>query len=79
MKIIRWKNSETRQKRIAEANQNYEQTQTVSEMVPLSRSQIWRLEKAGKFPRRIKLSDNAVGWDLEEIKAWQNDRRKAVA
>jgi len=78
MKIIRWKNSEARAKRIAEANNDYEQRQTVSEMVPLSRTQIWRLEKAGKFPRRIKLSDNAVGWDLEQIKQWQ-ESRKAVA
>jgi len=78
MKIIRWKISEARAKRIAEANNDYEQRQTVSEMVPLSRTQIWRLEKAGKFPRRIKLSDNAVGWDLEQIEQWL-ESRKAVA
>ena len=78
MKIIRWKISEARAKRIAEANNDYEQRQTVSEMVPLSRTQIWRLEQAGKFPRRIKLSDNAVGWDLEQIERWL-ESRKAVA
>jgi len=78
MEIIRWKNSAAREKRIEETDQNYERKQTVSDMVPLSRSQVWRLEKAGKFPRRIKLSDNAVGWDLAEIKKWQ-ESRKAVA
>jgi len=75
MKIIRWKNSEARAKQIEEADNNYEQRQTVSEMVPLSRSQIWRLEQEGKFPRRIKLSDNAVGWDLAEIEQWLESRR----
>jgi len=78
MQIIRWKNSKAREKRIAESNSDYERKQTVSDLVPLSRSQIWRLERDGKFPRRIKLSDNAVGWDLEEIEQWL-ESRKAVS
>jgi len=49
----------------------------VKEQVPLSRSQIWRLEKAGKFPRRIQLSENSVGWDSEEIEQWLNERKAA--
>ena len=77
MKIIRWKNSEARAKQIEEADNNYEQRQTVSEMVPLSRSQIWRLEKAGKFPRRIQISDNSVGWDEADIEEWLQARKAA--
>ena len=42
----------------------------VKERVPYSRMHIDRLEKAGKFPQRIKLGDNAVGWFESEIDAW---------
>jgi prophage regulatory protein len=36
----------------------------------LSRSTRWRLERAGKFPRRRQISDNAVGWLASELLAW---------
>lgn len=42
--------------------------------VPYSAVQIWRLEKAGAFPRRIKLGPNRVGWVEEEVEAWLRDR-----
>ena len=35
--------------------------------IPLSRSQIRRLEKLGKFPRRIHLSARCIGWGEDEI------------
>lgn len=40
------------------------------ELVPYSDMQIWRLEKADKFPRRIKLGPNRVGWILSEVHEW---------
>lgn len=36
----------------------------------LSRVQSWRLEKVGKFPKRIQLGENSVGWLAHEIEAW---------
>lgn len=36
----------------------------------LSAAQIWRLEKAGKFPERVRISAGAVGWFSDEIDAW---------
>jgi prophage regulatory protein len=36
----------------------------------LSRSTRWRLEHAGRFPRRRQISDNAVGWLKSELLAW---------
>ena len=36
----------------------------------LSRSTIWRLERAGDFPRHIRLSPNAVAWIEDEIVGW---------
>lgn len=36
----------------------------------LSRSTRWRLERIGKFPRRRRISANAVAWLDSEIAAW---------
>jgi|TARA_R110000803_G_scaffold85370_4_gene151729 prophage regulatory protein len=44
--------------------------------VPYSDMHIWRLEKAGTFPKRIKLGPNRVGWSLQEVVDWM-DARKA--
>ncbi|NBV15776.1 AlpA family phage regulatory protein [Janthinobacterium sp.] len=38
--------------------------------IGLSRSTVWRLERAGSFPKHLKLSSQAIGWNLEEIDAW---------
>ena len=49
--------------------------------IGLSDVTIWRLEKAGKFPRRITLGGNSVGWFESEVNAWlaakAADRRPA--
>lgn len=37
------------------------------QLVPYSDMHIWRLERAGKFPRRIKLGGRRVGWVLLEL------------
>jgi prophage regulatory protein len=33
-------------------------------------TQIWRLERAGRFPKRVRLSPMAVGWFEDEIEEW---------
>ena len=38
--------------------------------VPLSRTTIWRLEKAGAFPTRVKIGKNSVGWLESEVDRW---------
>jgi len=38
--------------------------------IGLSDATIWRMEKAGKFPRRICLGGNSVGWFNTEISDW---------
>ncbi len=38
--------------------------------IRLSRSQIWRREKEGKFPRRVRVSDARVGWFKTEVDAF---------
>ena len=42
-------------------------------MQPYSRQHILRLEKAGRWPRRVKLSPNRVGWVYDEIVAHLED------
>lgn len=44
-------------------------------ILPYSQMNIWRMEQAGKFPRRIKLSSNRVGWSLREVEAWIEARK----
>ena len=38
--------------------------------VPFSRAHVWRLEKAGKFPRRVRLGEVRHGWIDAEIDEW---------
>jgi prophage regulatory protein len=38
--------------------------------IQLSDATVWRLEKAGRFPRRIKLGGNSVGWFESELDNW---------
>ena len=42
--------------------------------IPYSSVQIWRLEKAGAFPRRVSLGPNRVGWVEAEVEAWLRKR-----
>lgn len=46
----------------------------IKSMTRLSRSTIDRLERKGEFPERIRLSKSAIGWRLDEVRAWL-DRR----
>tara|TARA_B100000315_G_scaffold147139_1_gene136146 strand:- start:1052 stop:1252 length:201 start_codon:yes stop_codon:yes gene_type:complete len=40
----------------------------------LSRVTIWRMERSGKFPPRVSISANRVGWREDEIEAWIESR-----
>jgi len=44
----------------------------------LSATTIWRMERRGEFPKRLRLSANAVGWREEELKAWIDARDRGV-
>jgi len=36
----------------------------------LSDTTIWRLEKEGKFPKRVQITSKLVGWYEDEIDTW---------
>ena len=42
----------------------------VCEIVGYSPMHLWRLERLNKFPKRIKLGPNSVGWISTEIFEW---------
>jgi prophage regulatory protein len=52
--------------------------QELVELTGLSRSTIWRLERDGKFPERLHLSANIVGWNEDEVLEWLNDRPRGT-
>lgn len=47
----------------------------VCQKTSLSRTTIWRMERAGKFPKRVSLGQNAVGWRSDEIEDWIRSRK----
>lgn len=46
----------------------------VREIVGLSRTTVWRLQKAGLFPDPIEVSVNRVAWRERDIEGWCADR-----
>jgi predicted DNA-binding transcriptional regulator AlpA len=44
----------------------------VLEIVPIGRTTLYRMEKAGRFPRSTYISPNRRVWFADEIIAWQN-------
>ena len=45
------------------------------QMVPYSAMHVWRLERQGVFPIRIRLGANRVGWSLNEVISWIDARK----
>jgi prophage regulatory protein len=43
----------------------------VLELIPFSRSTLWRLERTGKFPRSTFISPNRRIWFADEVAQWQ--------
>jgi prophage regulatory protein len=46
-------------------------------IVPLADTTIYEMEKRGEFPRRFYLTARCVVWDLAEVEAWIEERRRA--
>lgn len=51
--------------------------QQLRDIVPLADSTIYDMEQRGEFPRRFYLTSRCVGWDLAEVEAWLDARRRA--
>lgn len=46
----------------------------VKELTGLGRSQIYELEKQGRFPRKNKILANTTVWIEEEVQEWMGKR-----
>ena len=46
-------------------------------IVPLADTTIYQMEQRGEFPRRFYLTSRCVVWDLAEVEAWVEERRRA--
>lgn len=48
-------------------------------ILPISPSTLWRLIKAGSFPKPVRLSSKVVAWRASDITAWLAAREQAGA
>jgi prophage regulatory protein len=58
------------------------QTKTIrreqlKEIVPLADTTIYEMERRGEFPSRFYLTSRCVVWDLAEVEAWLEARKRA--
>ncbi|MEQ1694958.1 MAG: AlpA family phage regulatory protein [Hyphomicrobiaceae bacterium] len=56
------------------ANLRFLTMKEVCNLSGYSRTHIYRLEAAGQFPKRRKLSLSKIGFRLAEFEAWANSR-----
>jgi prophage regulatory protein len=58
-------------------NDSIVRPKNVKDVVGVSYTTVWRLERAGQFPKRRRLSAGAVGWVRSELEAWLESRATA--
>ena len=46
----------------------------LAEKLGISTVTLWRMEKAGELPRRVKIGPRIVGWRESEINDWLDKR-----
>lgn len=39
----------------------------------IPRTTCWAMEKDGRFPKRVKIGPNSVGWKLSQILEWMDN------
>ena len=50
----------------------------VSHLTTLSRTALWRLEKGGKFPDRVRVTERCVAWRLSDVLDWIETRQRVA-
>lgn len=46
----------------------------LAELLGVSDMTVWRWERSGNLPARIKLGPNTIGWKAVDIATWQAQR-----
>ncbi len=67
-----WKNPDRAQRR-------YILSPELLELVPKSAITLWRWEKKGLFPKRLRLGPHSVCWDRQEVLEWLESRPRGPA
>lgn len=57
---------------------NIIRSKELQRLIGLSRTTIWRMERKGLFPSRIRLGPNTVGWIEDEIAEWLSARPRGM-
>lgn len=50
--------------------------QELHQIVPLAETTIYEMERRSEFPRRFNLTPRCVVWDLDEVEAWIEARKR---
>lgn len=51
----------------------------VKKLTGVGKTMIYRLERAGRFPRRYKPGGHATRWSRQEVMEWRDAQRQARA
>ena len=49
----------------------------LTDLIAMSASHLYRLEKDGNFPQRIRIGKRRVGWSLNEVMRWMEDQKNS--
>ncbi|MGC1387871.1 MAG: AlpA family transcriptional regulator [Steroidobacteraceae bacterium] len=63
-------NLEPSARRLRDPNERALRLRQVCQFTGLGRSMIYQMQAEGRFPRRIKLGERAVGWLESEVRDW---------
>lgn len=50
----------------------------VTQKTGLSKARVYRLEREGRFPARVELGPNSVGWYEHEVDEWAANRSRRL-
>lgn len=50
----------------------------LSNQLGISEVSLWRMEKRGELPKRVQISERAVGWLKSDIEAWLESKKKVA-
>ena len=48
------------------------------QLIGVSSTTQWRMERAGQFPARVKIGKGLVGWHLVEVEKWLEGRERVL-
>lgn len=47
----------------------------LSKLLSVSKPTLWRMEQRGELPKRVRISERAVGWLKSDIKEWLESKK----